>query len=81
MAELMRTREAAAYLTLSPQTLNLDRVTGRMGVPFVRMGRSIVYRREDLDDWVRARVEEPPSAAAVLARADAALRHRRGVRG
>lgn len=51
---LMKTGEAAAYLGLSESLLNKLRLTGG-GPTFVRLaGRSIRYRRADLDAWVAA---------------------------
>ncbi|MFL0418411.1 helix-turn-helix transcriptional regulator [Sphingomonas sp. 179-A 4D3 NHS] len=42
-------------LGLSPATLRNMRVKGD-GPPFVKMGRAVRYREEDLRDWVAARV-------------------------
>lgn len=51
---VMKTGEAAAYLGLSESLLNKLRLTGG-GPTFVRLaGRSIRYRRADLDAWVAA---------------------------
>ncbi|MFC1779508.1 helix-turn-helix transcriptional regulator [Thermodesulfobacteriota bacterium] len=54
-------REAAAYLTVSPQFLRLSRHYGNRpnhaeGPPFIRLGggRSIRYLRTDLDAWLQA---------------------------
>jgi excisionase family DNA binding protein len=47
------TPEAAAYLGLSPATLETLRTRGG-GPPFVKLGRRVVYRREDLDAWLNA---------------------------
>lgn len=47
----MKTEQAAAYLCLSPHTLNQWRYQGR-GPLFVRLGRAIRYRREDLDEFL-----------------------------
>lgn len=63
---LMTTKEAAAYLQLSPSLLNKLRLTGG-GPVFVRLaGRAIRYRRADLDAWI---------AASVMASTSQALRH------
>ncbi|MGM0988501.1 MAG: helix-turn-helix domain-containing protein [Pseudomonadota bacterium] len=54
-------REAADFLGLQPATLRQSRWTGQLaGVkapPFIRMGRNIRYRAEDLDEWL-AQFEE-----------------------
>ncbi len=44
---------AAAYVGLSPATLETLRVRGG-GPTFVKLGRRVVYRREDLDTWLEA---------------------------
>ena len=44
--------EAANYLDISPATLELDRRTGRLGIPFVRIGRRVGYLLSDLDKWL-----------------------------
>jgi hypothetical protein len=33
--------EASAYLDLAPSTLEMDRRTGKLGIPFIRIGRRI----------------------------------------
>jgi len=45
---------AAEYLGLSPATLETMRVRGG-GPVFVKLGRRVVYRREDLDSWLEER--------------------------
>ncbi len=45
---------AAAYLGSNPRTLEGWRV--RDGGPrFIKVGRRVVYRRRDLDEWLAAR--------------------------
>ena len=46
--------EAADYLRLSPRTLERHRVAGT-GAKFTRLGRRIVYRRDELDRWTESR--------------------------
>ncbi len=50
----LTTREAAAYLRLSTSTLNKWRCHGG-GPEFLKLGRAIRYRREDLDAFLAAR--------------------------
>lgn len=53
---LLSPAEAAAFLGLSPATLETDRCRGSLGVPFVKVSRRVVrYRMEDLESWVNAR--------------------------
>lgn len=47
------TDQAAALLGLSTSTLAKLRLTGD-GPPYSKLGRRVVYRRQDLDDWVAA---------------------------
>jgi hypothetical protein len=51
----VKTELAAAYLGFSPVTLECDRSTGRLGIPFMKAGRSVNYDLDDLDDWKRQR--------------------------
>jgi excisionase family DNA binding protein len=55
--ELLNTSAAAKYLGLEPQTLSTWRCLGRYGLPFIRVGRCIKYRRSDLDKWLESRSE------------------------
>ena len=50
----MSTREVAAFLGLSPRTLDRYRVTGD-GPPFHKLGNRIRYARADVEAWVAAR--------------------------
>jgi len=51
---LVNRREAAAILKVSPQTLACWASTGRYRLPFVRVGRRIMYRIEDLNAFIEA---------------------------
>ena len=48
------TREAAAFLGLSPRTLDRYRVTGE-GPAFHKFGSRILYAQSDLEEWAAAR--------------------------
>lgn len=56
MSNLMTTSEAADYLASTKTTLEQWRARND-GPPFVKMGRSVRYRRADLDQWIEARVQ------------------------
>ncbi len=43
---------AAVLLGLSPSTLEKDRATGHLGIPFVRAGRRVLYQLSDLQSWL-----------------------------
>lgn len=51
---LMNTRQAAAYVGLSPRTLT-DYRTDSGGPRFHRLGGRVLYRPENLDAWIDAR--------------------------
>lgn len=51
MANLMDEIEAAQYLRSSRSFLRQSRVRGT-GPTFIKMGRSVRYRLEDLDSWI-----------------------------
>ncbi len=47
--------ETAAHLLNSTNSsLEKDRATGHMGVPYVKAGRRVIYRLADLDEWLKA---------------------------
>lgn len=48
------TKEAAAYLGLSPKTLVKMRVTGG-GPRYAKVGRRVIYDVADLDSWIEKR--------------------------
>ncbi len=48
----LNTPQAARHLGLAPATLEKDRVTGLLGIPYLKLGRRVVYDIGDLDMWV-----------------------------
>lgn len=50
----LRTRQAAAYLNLSYRTLEKLRCTGG-GPPYRKVVGTVLYRMDELDQWVEAR--------------------------
>lgn len=52
---LMSRADAAAYLDVKPQTLAVWATTRRYGLPFVKVGRLVRYRKQDLDAFICAR--------------------------
>lgn len=64
MRKLLDTTQAAEYLGgLQPNTLEGWRVSGR-GVPFVKIGRLVRYRTEDLDAYLTAQTRTSTSQQA-----------------
>jgi predicted DNA-binding transcriptional regulator AlpA len=57
-------KEVAAHLRLSERTLERHRVCGT-GPRFVKLGRRIVYRRRDVEDWAAAHTVSSTSEAEV----------------
>ena len=52
---------AANLLNSTNSSLEKDRATGHMGVPYVKAGRRVVYRLADLDSWLMANRIVPSS--------------------
>ena len=53
--ELLTPEQAAERMGLRPQTLAVWRTTGRYGLPYIRAGRLIRYRPEDIDAFLNSR--------------------------
>jgi hypothetical protein len=47
-------KTAASLLDSTDASLEKDRATGHMGVPYVKAGRRVLYRLSDLDAWLSA---------------------------
>ena len=55
----LSTKDASRYLNISESALRQSRMNGRRDghippPPFVRVGRKIIYRQVDLDNWLEA---------------------------
>lgn len=59
-AEILTTREAAAYCRLGKPTLERFRITGG-GPAYLKLGGAVRYRRCDLDAWLAARLTRSTS--------------------
>ncbi len=57
---LLGNREAAAYLGVTPHTLDIWRAARRYPIPYVKVGRLVRYRRSALDAWLTARTVAEP---------------------
>lgn len=57
MSELLNEFEAAEYLDVKVSTLRIWRYAGRYDLPFVKIGRLVRYRAEDLEKWIASRVK------------------------
>ncbi|HWA17720.1 MAG TPA: helix-turn-helix domain-containing protein [Devosia sp.] len=58
--KLLNTAEAAETIGLASSTLEKMRVTGA-GPKHVKLGRRVLYRLDDLIEWVGARVRQSTS--------------------
>ena len=57
---LFDTRQAANHYGLSVSYLNKLRVSGG-GCPFAKLGRRVIYRKTDLDAWIRSQMRNSTS--------------------
>jgi hypothetical protein len=55
---------AANLLNSTNSSLEKDRATGHMGVPYVKAGRRVIYRLADLDEWLKANQITPKKSPA-----------------
>ncbi|WOF44948.1 helix-turn-helix domain-containing protein [Sphingopyxis indica] len=56
----LNNKEAAAFLRLSPRTLEKQRVVGG-GPPFKKFGRRVLYDQHDLQEWANKRTFDSTS--------------------
>ena len=54
-SSLLNTEQAADYIGTQPQTLENWRCNKRYGLPYLKIGRLVRYRRADLDAWLSDR--------------------------
>ncbi|MFY9957960.1 helix-turn-helix domain-containing protein [Bradyrhizobium sp.] len=67
--EYLTTAEAAEYLRLSRQFLQIARMRGDgSGPPFIKLARAVRYRRAALDAWMSAHDRAPGKPTAKAAR-------------
>jgi len=55
MATLLTQREAASVLRLSERTLERWRVSGKVNLPYVKLGNSVRYRLEAVERLIASR--------------------------
>lgn len=56
MIDRMTRKEAAEYLGVAPQTLAGWASSGMVRLPYLRIGKSTMYRKRDLDAFLDSRV-------------------------
>lgn len=60
---LLTEKQAAERLQLSPATLQVWRCTRRVNLPFVKVGRLVRYRAEDLQAFIDSNLNGSQSEA------------------
>jgi hypothetical protein len=60
----IRTKAAAEYLGLAESTLEKDRVTNKLGIPYYKIGRVILYDIPSLDTFLDKHRRRSTSEAA-----------------
>ncbi len=63
--EVMTVSEVAEYLRVNPQTVYRKAKVGEL--PAVRIGRSIRFRRSELEAWLKSAHAQTPLSAKELA--------------
>ena len=63
--ELLPRKKAAEYLGVAPHTLAVWAVHRRVALPFIRVGRLVKYRREDLDAFLVANTQNAAPARSM----------------
>lgn len=51
---LLCRKDAARYLGVEPQTLAQWACSGKMALPYVKIGRKVAYRKVDIDAFITA---------------------------
>ncbi|VVP18932.1 hypothetical protein PS870_03718 [Pseudomonas fluorescens] len=62
--DLWTPEQAALNLGVSIRTLAAWRSTGRHALPYVKMGRLVRYRPQDIAAWLQALLQAKPTAPA-----------------
>lgn len=53
--QLLNRGQAAEYISVQPQTLAVWATTGRYGLPFIKVGRKVFYKIDDLNTFLASR--------------------------
>ena len=54
-AGLMTPRDAAVYIGVKIYTLAGWRMTNKYGLRYLKLGKAIRYRKDDLDEWLASK--------------------------
>lgn len=61
--QLLTSNQAAAFLGVSNSFLPKDRVSGKTGIPFIKIGSAVRYCRSDLEKFIEANTFQTTSEA------------------
>lgn len=61
---LLTPEQTAANLGVSEKTLNVWRCTGRVNLPYVKVGARVRYRRADVEAFITRRTVRPGALEA-----------------
>lgn len=78
---LLNEKEAAQLLSMSTHFLRRDRISyDSVGIPYLRIGASVRYRRADLEHWIAGKLQEPstPNRQSSAVADEATVRRVRG---
>ena len=54
--KLLTPQEVSAQLCVDIETLNIWRCTGRYKLPYIKVGRLVRYRKEDIEAFISSRM-------------------------
>jgi excisionase family DNA binding protein len=52
--ELLTSKEASAYLRLAERTLTVWRCTGKVSIPYIKIGGKVLYKKSDLTSFIES---------------------------
>lgn len=61
LQDRLSNQEAACYLGVKPETLDVWRSCGRYSIPYAKIGRRVYYRKSHLDSFIESRTQTQTS--------------------
>lgn len=55
LGHLLNNNQAAAFIGVTPRTLEVWRCTKRHSIPYIKVGRLVKYRQSSLENWLATR--------------------------
>ena len=65
-SDLLNVDEAANFLGVSRNTLAMWRTTKRYDIPYIKVGRRVLYSVAELTNWLASRTVRPAGETAVI---------------